>query len=353
MKALVTANLSDEGLDTLKNQIGIDVDYRPIHERNGRLPPEKLQKLLDDVEVFVVGYEGVSADLMDSTDIEIIACPRGGPDANVDIQAATERGIPVLYTPGRNAESVADFTMGLLLGVVRHIPHAHHLLHNGTYTGEPVEDTSSGGEREDVVWGVAKGSPYAELKGVELNSRTLGIIGFGAIGQKVAQRAQGFGMDVIAYDPYVDDATLQEREVERVDIETLCRRSDAVTVHAVVTEETRGLVGEAEFSMMKDSAYFVNTARASIADQDALIRTLENDGLGGAALDVYDMEPIPENHPLFELDNVVTTPHIAAATTDVIERHSQMIVSDLEILLNGDQPNYLANEQVLERYLVS
>ncbi|MFD1600504.1 2-hydroxyacid dehydrogenase [Halobellus rarus] len=353
MKALVTANLSEEGLDTLKNQMGIDVDYRPIQERDGRLPPEKLETLLQGVDIFVVGYEGVSADLMDSTDLEIIACPRGGPDANINIEAATERNIPVLYTPGRNAESVADFTLGLLLGAVRHIAHSHHLLHEGVYTGDPVEDTSTGGEREDVVWGVAKGSPYAELKGVELNGRTLGIIGFGAIGQKVAQRAQGFGMDVIAYDPYVDDDTLYDRDVERVNVDTLCRRSDVITVHAVVTEETRGLLGEEEFSLMKDSAYFVNTARASIADQDALIQALENDNLGGAALDVYDMEPIPEDHALFQLDSVVTTPHIAAATTDVINRHSQMIVSDLEILLNGDHPNHIANEQVLEQSLES
>jgi len=351
MKALVTANLDDWALNYLREELELTVEYHPIAERDRRFSPDELAELLAGIDVFVVGYEGVSAELLDRVDLDVIACTRGGPDANVDIEAATERGIPVLYTPGRNDTSVADFTMGLILGVVRHIPHMHHLLHEGVYTGVPVADTAAGGEREDIVWGVAKGSPYAELKGVELSGRTIGIVGFGAIGRKVAQRAQGFEMDVVAHDPYVDEATMDDYGIDRVDIETLCRESSVVTVHTVVTEETRGLIGAEEFSMMKDSAYFINTARAAIADQEALLETLERGGLRGTALDVYDMEPIPEDHPLFDLNNVVTTPHIAAATTDVIERHSRMIVSDLERLLDGDQPDYIANESVLEPYL--
>jgi len=348
MNALVTANLTDSALNHLEINLDLDIQYRPIKEREALFSPAELQTLLSDTEIFIVGYEGVTADLLDDTDIEIVACTRGGPDANIDIEAATDRGIPILYTPGRNAESVADFTVGLMIGVIRHIPNAHQLLHDGMHTGKPVQNKSAGGSREDVVWGVSRNSPYMILKGIELSDRTLGIIGFGAIGREVAQRVQGFDMDIVAYDPYVEESTMAEHGVENVDLDQLCKKSDIITVHAVVTEETRGLIGEHEFSLMKDEAYFINTARAAIADQEALIETLERDGLNGAALDVYDQEPLPENHRLFAFDNVVTTPHIAPATSDVIKRHSQMIVSDLERLLTGQTPEHVFNESALK-----
>jgi D-3-phosphoglycerate dehydrogenase len=308
--------------------------------------------LLEGVEILVVGYEGVSADLLDrAPNLEVIACTRGGPDANVDIDAATERGIPVLYTPGRNADSVADFTFGLLLGVVRHIPRTHHLLRQGVYTGNDEADDVSGGSREDVTWGVGKSAPYAVFKGIELRDRTIGIVGLGAIGQKVAQRAHGFDMDVVAYDPYVDADEMEAQGVKNVDLTTLCRESDIVSVHTTVTDETRGLIGAEEFAAMRDDAYFVNTARASIVDQEALLEALGDDRLAGAALDVFDKEPLPSDHDLFQLDNVVTTPHIAAATRDVIENHSEMIVADLERLLAGRDPNHVANPDAVPAFL--
>ncbi len=349
MNALVTANFAPDALDRLREEFGFDIDYAPIAERDGRLPEDEFIDRLADADVLIVGYEGVSERVLDAAEnLRLIACARGGPDANVDIGAATERGIPVLYAPGRNATSVADFTWGMILSVTRQIARAHHLLRTGTYTGDPVEDAAAGGEREDVTWGVAKGSPFATLKGPELDGKIVGIIGMGAIGQVVAERAQGFGVDLLGHDPYVDAETMAEHDVTKVELDELLAESDVVTVHCPVTDSTRGLLGADEFEAMKDCAFFINTARGAIIDQDALVEALQNDDLGGAALDVYDEEPLPDDHPLLELENVVTTPHIAGAADEVVDHHSSIILSDIEALFDGEQPAHIADESVLD-----
>ncbi|ELY98564.1 2-hydroxyacid dehydrogenase [Natrialba aegyptia] len=348
MKALVTANFDDANLNRLRDELGMEVDYRPIEERSKRLSSSELEDLLEGVDVFVVGYEGVSAELMNAAeDLQLIACARGGPDANVDIAAATEHGIPVLYAPGRNAVSVADFTFGLILAVVRNIARSHHLLHTGTYTGEPVADAADSGERDDVTWGIANGSPYVELSGPELQGKTLGIVGLGAIGRNVAQRADGFEMELLGFDPFVDAEEMTEHGIEKSELDDLCERSDIVTVHCPVTDATRGLIGEAEFDLLSQDAYFVNTARGAIVDQDALIEALRNDELAGAALDVYDQEPLPDDHPLLELPNVITTPHLAGAADEVVDRHSAILTDDIAAVLAGREPDHVANEAAL------
>ena len=348
MKTLVTANVDERTRQRLEDDLGLDIDYRPIAERQGRFPPDELVDLLDGVEVFIVGFEGVSEDILDAAeDLRILACTRGGPDANIDIEAATERGIPVLYAPGRNAVSVADFTIGLILAVTRNIAHSHHLLHTGTHTGEPSADSASGGEREDVTWGIAKGSPYVELSGPELEGKTVGLVGVGAIGRKVAERAAGFDVELIGHDPYVDAEEMAEYGVEKVDLDTLCERSDVVTVHATVTDETRGLIGADQFEAMSASTFFINTARGAVIDQEALVAQLAAGELAGAALDVYDEEPLPDDHELLAMDNVVTTPHLAGAADEVVDRHSQMVYDGLVALFDDEVPDYIANESVL------
>lgn len=350
MKTLVTANFDAEQLYRLENDLGLEIEYHPIAERESRFSAEELEDLLDGVEIFIVGVDGVPAEVMDAAqNLRLIACPRGGPDANVDIAAATERGIPVLYAPGRNAISVADFTMGLIMGVARHIPLTHHLLHTGELTGEPETDAAGGsGEREDVTWGENKHAPYVNFKGPELIDRTLGLVGLGAIGELVAQRANGFDMDVVCFDPYVDAEAMAEHGVEKVELDELCQESDFVSIHCPVTEATRGLIGAEEFELMSEDAYFINTARGSIIDHDALIETLEEGGIAGAALDVYEKEPIPENHPLLDFDNVVTTPHLAGASTGVVPRHSEMVTDDIAAVLAGEDPEHVANGSVLD-----
>ena len=348
MHTLITANFATNQLERLEDELGFEIDYRPIDERPSRLSVEELADLVPDIEVLIGGYEAVTASVMDAApDLRVIACTRGGPDANVDIAAATERGIPVLYTPGRNAVSVADFTLGLLLGVARNIGHAHYLLRDGTFTGQPTVDAAQGGERADVTWGVARGTPYAELKGPELAGETLGIVGFGAVGRLVAERAAGFDVDVVAYDPYVSREEMADAGVTKATLDELCERSTFVTLHCAVTDATRGLIGAEEFERMPEGAYLVNTARGAIVDQDALLDALDASELAGAALDVYAEEPLPADHPLLARDDVVTTPHIGGASTGVIERHSRMVVDDIVTFVGGEQPAHVANEAAL------
>jgi D-3-phosphoglycerate dehydrogenase len=351
MHALITANFDHAVLDTLREDLGFEIDYAPISDREGRLTDEEFRDRLQGVDVLVVGYEGVSESVIsEADDLKIIACPRGGPDANVDIDAATDHGIPVLYTPGRNAVSVGDFTWGQILAVCRNIAHSHHLLNTGTYTGQPRADAAEGGSREDVTWGMGTDSPYTRLKGTELAGKTVGIVGLGAVGREVATRAAGFEVDLLGYDPYVDSERMADYDAEKVDLDELLENSDIVTVHVPVTDSTRGLIGAEEFDRMKDSAVLINNARAAIIDSDALLEALESGGIAGAALDVYEQEPIPDDHPLLELDNVVTTPHLGGATEEVISRHSAMIRDDLQALFADEEPQHVANEAVLSAF---
>jgi D-3-phosphoglycerate dehydrogenase len=350
MRVLVTANMSDESLDRLRNDLGFEVDYHPRSVRKDKYSLDKTAELLKNTEIFIVGYEGVSGQLMDQADdLEVIASSRGGPEANIDIGAATERGIPVLYSPGRNAVSVADFTIGLMISVSRHIAYAHQLLHTGTYTGEPSGDAVTHGEREDVTWGAGKNSPYVHLKGPELNEKCLAIIGMGDIGKRVAQRAKGFGMDIRGYDPFVDTETMAEYGVTKIDdLHSLLPSADFITLHVPVNDHTRGLIGPDEFELMHTEAYFINTARGALIDQDALLKQLDQGTIGGAALDVYDDEPLPDSHPLLDHPNVVTTPHLGGAAYEVIDRHSKMVVDGIAALYSGDQPDHIANQEVLK-----
>lgn len=351
MNALATAILSQESRDRLA-ELGVEVDYRPIDERDGRLSPDELIPLLDGVEIFIVGFEGLPAKVMDAAaDLKIIACPRGGPDANVDIGAATERGIPVLYTPGRNAETVADHTLGLLLSTTRNITIANHRLRMGTYTGSPQADSAEGGEREDVTWDLGQDSPYVTLRGPELGGRTIGIVGFGRIGRRVAKRAKdGFHMDVVAYDPFVDHVEMEPFGVTKVhDLQALCEQSDVVSLHADVNPTSRDMFGVPEFEAMPDDSFFVNTARASLLQDGALLHALRHDEIRGAALDVFPQEPIAEDHPFLDMDNVVATPHIASSSQDVINRHSTLIVNDIAAVLADDDPMHVKNPETLSR----
>ncbi len=190
-------------------------------------------------------------------------------------------------------------------------------------------------------------SPYKEFRGVELNCKTLGLIGLGSIGSKVARLAQAFGMKVVAYSLSKDAEKAEALGVQLISLDELLKTSDIVSVHCRVTPETIGLIGNREIELMKPTAYLINTARAVLIDQQALLNALQNKRIAGAALDVFWYEPLPVNHPLLELDNLTITPHLAGSTVEVIERQSKMIVDDVLTWIEGGIPKFVFNPDVL------
>ena len=284
--------------------------------------PEELERLVRDEDVILVHLAPVTRGMIEGNEnLKIVGCARGGP-VNVNISAATGRGIPVLFTPGRNAEAVAEYTMGLIIAESRNIVRAGAALKEGIWRADYYR---------------------YDLSGPELSGKTLGVIGYGAVGLLVGELAKGFGMKVVAYDPYVPEEEMRRRGVEKMDLEDLLRSSDIVTIHVRLTPETRNLIGERELSLMKPDAYLVNTSRGGVVDETALYNALKAKKLKGAALDVFEKEPLPRESPLLTLDNITVTPHIAGASTSAAHRAAQMLSNDIKSIITGKTPQFCKN----------
>jgi phosphoglycerate dehydrogenase-like enzyme len=323
VKAVVTAEFPAHALDRLRA-----LGYEPLVCGWGvtreALTTGELTAALEDAELLICELERVDDAVLESApSLRVVASCRGEP-TNVDVAAATSRGIPVLRTPGRNADSVADFVIGLMLVEARGIARAQrHLRAQG--------------------WNVDGELPYFHFRGPELAGRTLGLVGFGAVGRKVAARAaHGFDMNVLVYDPYVSVPA----PYESCSLESLLSRSDFVSLHCPPTPETTGMIGARELELMPSHAYLINTARAAVIDEEALIDALRSRSIAGAALDVFWEEPLPADHALLRLDNATITPHVAGAADDVKEHHAAMILEDLERWQRGERPLHLANTDV-------
>ena len=244
---------------------------------------------------------------------------------HVDIPSATANGVVVVNTPGRNAQAVAEHTLGLMLALARRIPEGHNYVVGGCWVN-PI-------------------GPYVELRGTELAGRTLGIVGLGAIGRRLAELASAIGMTCIAYDPYAESPP---QGVSLKELDELMALSDFISIHAPLTGETEGLIDSRRLALMKPTAYLLNLSGAGIVDRNSLVAALENRAIAGAALDVFETQPIAPDHPLLSLDNVVLTPHVAGATDETIERHSTMMASDIVRFLDGVKPVNLVNPVVWE-----
>jgi D-3-phosphoglycerate dehydrogenase len=248
------------------------------------------------------------------------AC-RGDPN-NIDVAQATEKGIPVLRAPGRNADAVAELAIALMFAVNRGVVRADADVREGQTF------------RDGTI-------PYQRYRAWQLAGQTLGIVGLGAVGRALRWRAEGLGMTVLAHDPYAPDATAS--------LDDLLAHSDVVSMHAPVTAETTGMIGVEQLARMKSGAIFVNTARAQLHDTDALVAALESGHLGGAGLDHFVGERLDVDHPLCAMGNVVLTPHIGGATYDTEANHSKQIADGLALLLAGGRPDNLVNPEVLDR----
>lgn len=315
--------------------LGVDVTVRPwehdslvaLQEANLEIEnhgPEAITLPDDVVEgvescvILVVQFAPVSRALIERAEsLKVIGVLRGGTE-NIDIEAATERGIAVLNTPGRNARAVAECTIGMILSEVRNIARSHAALKQGQWR----RSFPNSGEIP------------------ELYGKTVGLVGYGAVARLVAGYLQAFGSRIIAHDPYVMGETAP---AELVDLHTLMRESDVVSIHARLTEETEHMVDKQALELMKPTAVLVNTARSGLVDEKALIELLQAGKIAGAALDVFDEEPLPPEHPMLGLENVTVTPHLAGSTIDAFRNSPRMMAEHLRRLLRGDKPLPLIN----------
>jgi D-3-phosphoglycerate dehydrogenase len=319
-KALVTAPFRGEGLDKLEQLADVVYDpwieQQPLRIYNSAQLAERIEG--EGANVVVVESDSVKGPVLDLPLAAVGSC-RGDPN-NVDVAAATARGIPVLRAPGRNADAVAELTVALLFAVNRGVVRADRDVRESEIY------------RDGTI-------PYQRFRAWQLAGRTAGLVGLGAVGRATRWRLEGLGMRVIAHDPYADDATHS--------LDDLLAEADVVSMHAMVTPETQGMIGAEQFARMKDDAIYVNTARAMLHDTDALVRALEAGTLGGAGLDHFEGEHLPTDHPLQSMSNVVLTPHIGGATYDTEANHSKLIADGLEQLLGGGKPDNLVNPEVL------
>lgn len=280
--------------------------------------PADVAAFIDDARVFVTHLAPVTESVLERCpSLELIAVSRGGP-VNIDHAAVRRRGIRLVNTPGRNADAVAEFTLGAILAETRLIRAGHEALRGGTWRGDLYR---------------------ADRTGRELREMTVGVIGYGHIGSRVVHLLKVFGPRILVADPYVQLSPADRMAgVEQAPLEHLLEQSDVVTLHARVTPETTGFLGAAEFARMKPGALFVNTARGPMVDYDALYDALASHHLGGAMLETFAVEPTPPDWPLLQLDNVTLTPHIAGASIRTITLAAEMIAEDIRRHFAGEPP---------------
>jgi D-3-phosphoglycerate dehydrogenase len=244
---------------------------------------------------------------------------------HVDVKAATEKGVYVVNNPDSNTVAVAEYTLGLMFTLIKKIISADKAVRRGKWNIRPT------------------------LRVSEFEGKTLGIIGLGHIGRTVATKAMGLGMNIIAYSPHIKEEIAKKIDVKLVDLETLLKESEIVSIHTVLTEDKRHLIGEHELRLMKRSAYLINTARGPIVDKGALYRALKESLIKGAALDVFDKEPPDPDDPLLKLDNVVLAPHVAWNTEETVQKTLSMIVEEVSRIMKGKIPKNLVNIELLKR----
>ena len=317
---LVTAPLRGPGFAKLNELADVVYDpwieLRPLRIYSADQLAERAAT--ERADALVVEGDSISGPVFELP-LRAIAATRGDPN-NVDVAGATAAGIPVLHTPARNADAVAEMAVALLFAATRHV-----------LSGDA--DVRAGQVFRDGT------IPYQRFRAWEIAGRTAGLVGLGAVARALRWRLQGLGVSVIAHDPYQDEA--------RHSLERLLAEADIVSMHAPVTEETIGMIGVEQFAAMRDGAVFLNTARAQLHDTDALVAALRSGKVAAAGLDHFVGECLPSDHPLTTMANVVLTPHIGGATWNTEARQAQMVADDLEALVAGRRPVNLVNPEVL------
>ncbi len=305
MRILVSDNLAEVGIEKLRSVPEFQVDV------NTGLSHEELCRVIKDYDALVIrSATKVRADVIEAAEkLKVVARAGIGLD-NVDVEAATKRGVVVMNTPDGNVITTAEHTIAMLLSMSRNIPQAMHSLKSGKWEKK-------------------------RFQGKEVFHKVLGVIGIGRIGRVVADRALGLKMKVIAYDPYISAEVIHKMGIEGVSLDELLARSDYITIHTPMTPETRGILNEEAFKKMKKGVFVLNCARGGVVDEEALYEAIRSGIVAGAALDVFTKEP-PTDNPLLTLDQVVVTPHLGASTEEAQENVAMAVADQImDYLLKG------------------
>ena len=309
IKIFVADDVNNDKLAPLR-EVGFEV------VKETKLAPEQLAERIKDADgVIVRSATRITADLMDAAEkLRVIGRAGVGVD-NIDVKAATTRGIVVMNAPDGNTITTAEHTIALLVSMARNVPQAHAKLQSGVW------------DKKSFV-------------GVELNGKTLGVIGLGRIGKHVAKIAKGFGMKIFAFDPFVPPEQAKEFGFELGSLDEVFANADFLTIHTPVTDETRNIIGADAFGKMKKGVRVVNCARGGLVDETALLEAIENGTVAGAALDVFSSEPLDANSPLLKNDKIITTPHLGASTTEAQEGVALTVAEQMrDFLLSGELRN--------------
>ncbi|CAN5593785.1 D-glycerate dehydrogenase [soil metagenome] len=318
MNIAVTRRLFPDQIDRLREKYNVaiwDSDLPPT-------PPELINFLKGSAGALTLLTDKIDGEVLDELpDLRVVSNLAVGYD-NIDVPAATERGVAVCTTPDVLTETTAEFTIALLFAAARQVIPSFEAARNGEWqTWYPMR-----------------------FLGIDLHRSTLGIVGFGRIGQYVAKLAMAMGMEVIISDPQTDSP-----EFENLPLDQLLARSDVVSLHTPLTDSTHHLINADSLAAMRDDAILINTARGPVVDTDALVQSLKSGKLRAAALDVTDPEPLPSDHELYSFDNVIVTPHIASATVATRNEMARLAVHNLIAVLEGTEPPHCLNPEVLQR----
>ena len=325
MKALILAPFWSAALERLGKKL--DVTYESWMDTSKLLSAEEFIERIqgEGIEIIVVEADFITREVFEkATKLKFVGVCRADV-VYVDVKAATERGVLVVNTPARNATAVAELTLGLMLALMRNIPRAHQMVSSGKWVDPAVA--------------------YFSMRGAELGGKTVGIVGFGAIGRQVAKRVSAFDTTILVYDPFVEPDKIKEAGAKPVELNKLMKESDIITLHCSTAPEAMGLISAQRIAMMKPTAYLINAASAFVIDNEAIIKALQDRRIAGAAFDVFETWPVRPDSPLLKMDNVVLTPHIGGATDETIVRHSQMMADDIDRFLKGRRPKNLLNPQ--------
>ncbi len=324
--ALMRSSLGDLAAHFEILQAATPFPLEPFHDiaevREASGSEEQMIDQLQGVSICIVHHAPLTQRILEQAhDLKLFIVCRGGP-VNVNVPAATAHGVVVAYTPARNAAATAEHTVALLLAALRSVPQADAGIREGEWKG-------------DYTW---------ESAGFELETATVGLIGYGAIGHIVARILHSFGSRVLVYDPFIQAD--EEPGVEQVSLEYLLKHADALSLHARETDATRGMIGRAEIAKLRRGAVLVNCARGSLLDYNAVADALRSGQLFAAAADVFPIEPIPADSPLRKLPNFIMTPHIAGGTRQAAEKAASIAAEELRLFLEGSPLRYCANAQV-------